>query len=104
MDIPPDIPVSAAQAGFQAREVSRGRESQQAGDAQAARSQSTTRSEVSDIVETTDQDVSVFADAEGTGSQGRSRPEAEEEETPADLERTGISTDESGRLHVDLEA
>lgn len=103
-DIPPDIAVSAAQSGFQARESTRARAAQRAGEAHAAASQARTNSEVSDIVETDDQDVSVFADAEGTGSQGRRRADETPVESGESDSAHGVTRDEDGQWHVDLDA
>jgi hypothetical protein len=104
-EIPPDISISAAQSTFQAREASKEREAQKAGDSHAAHTQARATSEVSDVVETADDDVAVFADAEGTGSQGRGEDADETSDEPADTPRpSGVTRDETGRWHVDLEA
>ena len=52
-----------------------------------------------------DADTAIFADAEGTGSQGRSfeEPGAEERQAP-ETSDNGISKDEDGQLHLDIEA
>ena len=104
-EIPPEIAISSAQTGFQAREASRDREARQAADSHAAQTQARTTSEVSDIVETGDDDVAVFADAEGTGSQGRTSAEEEPADEASAMPRSpGVTRDEDGRWHVDLEA
>ncbi|MGB2987074.1 MAG: hypothetical protein WBE26_14470 [Phycisphaerae bacterium] len=106
-EIPPDISSSAAQAGFQARETAKERDARRAGQAEAANRQAKSVTEAGDTVETTDADVAVFADAEGTGSQGRPFEEAEtgEQETAGGAdEKNGITKGDDGQLHVDLEA
>ncbi len=102
--IPSDIAASAAQAGFQAREVTKDREAHRAGQAHAATRQVKTVNDAGTTVETTDADTAVFTDAEGQGGQGR--PFEEEASPPADEPGSppGITTGEDGRTHVDLEA
>ncbi len=105
-EIPPDLASSAAQSGVQSREIAKEREARRAGQADAATRQVKTVDEAGSTVETTDDDVAVFTDAEGSGSQGRES----EQHTPAEAESTdkndgrGITKDDEGRLHVDLEA
>ncbi|RME36403.1 MAG: hypothetical protein D6788_11680 [Planctomycetota bacterium] len=105
-EIPPDIPSSAAQAGFQAREVAKEREARRAARTDAAQRQIRSVDETGETVETTDDDVAVFTNAEGTGSQGRAFEETGESATeePVSEESPGITQDEDGRFHVDLEA
>lgn len=106
-EIPPDIPASAAQAGFQARETAKDRDARRAGQADAVTKQARTVDESGNSVETTDADVAIFADTEGGGSQGRA---FEEEEENTESESTGakanggITKDQEGQLHLDLEA
>lgn len=86
--IPSDLPSSAAQAGYHARDVSKVR------DAERARQSTNTREAVkgveegSSTIETDDNDAAVYADAEGTGSKGRAHEEdllegAEDESQPS---------------------
>ncbi len=106
-EIPPDIPASAAQAGFQARETAKERDARRAGEAEVAKRQVKAVDESGATVDTADADVAIFADAEGTGSQGRAFQEEEEApEEDARKSRTadGITEDDDGQLHVDLEA
>ena len=77
-EIPPDIPSSAAQAGFQAREVAKERDARRVASSDAANRQAQSVDEAGRTVETTDDDVAIFADAEGTGSQGRAFEEEKE--------------------------
>lgn len=104
-EIPSDIASSAAQAGFKAQNVGKANEAERAGKVTAAQRQVKTVDEVEVTVETTDDNTKVFTDAEGTGSQGRSEEE-ETQEAQADDEQQpgGITTDEDGTQHVDLEA
>ncbi len=105
-EIPPELPSSAAQSGVQAREIAKEREARRAGQADAATRQVKTVDEAGSIVETTDDDVAVFTDAEGSGRQGR----AFEEDAPPKPEATddnaaaGITRGDDGQLHLDLEA
>ena len=105
-EIPPDIPSSAAQAGFQAREVAKERDARRSGQADAASRQVKTVDEAGSTVETTDADTAVFADAEGGGSEGRELAEGNAPEPePADgTGNDGITEGKDGQLHLDLEA
>lgn len=104
-EIPSDIASSAAQAGFKAHDVGKADDAERAGQANATRRQVRIVDEVEVTVETTDDNTKVFADAEGSGSQGRSE---EEQASTGEAEEAagppGITTDEDGTLHVDLEA
>lgn len=105
-EIPSDIASSAAQAGFKSEQVDKTRNAERAGQANAAKSQVKALDEVEDTVETTDDNTKVFSDAEGTGSQGRNLEEATEE--PDDQAEPagegGITTDDDGHQHLDMEA
>ncbi len=106
-DIPPDIAVSSAQAGFTAREVGKQRDARRAGQTQLAKRQVKSLDEASATVDTADGDTAVFTDAEGSGSQGRAtQEESAEQEEGDDLrsDRPGITRDDGGDLHLDLEA
>ncbi len=105
-EIPPDLPSSAAQTGVQAREIAKEREARRAGQADAATRQVKTVDEAGSTVETTDNDVAVFSDAEGSGSQGRAFEEGAppQPEAAGEDAGTGITQDDDGQLHVDLEA
>jgi len=54
-----------------------------------------------DVIENTDRDTQIYADAEGTGSQGRpfSEEESEEEE-----EQRGSADDDEGLGNLDVQA
>ena len=104
-EIPSDIASSAAQAGYQAREVGKERGARGAAQAHAANHQIKAVDESGSTVETEDADTRVFTDAEGGGSQGRAfEEEHPESETPADSPDKGITRDQDGQLHLDLEA
>ena len=105
-EIPSDIASSAAQAGFQAREVARDRDARSAAQSNAVDRQVKASGEADTTVETTDSDTQISADAEGTGSQGRNRQEEnpEQQDTPEKNTDNGITKDAKGRLHLDLEA
>ncbi len=103
--IPPDIASSAAQAGYQARDVGAARDAVRTGRADAAERQVKALDDASATVDTTDGDTAVFADSEGAGSQGREDqppPRGDDDATPEP--QGGVTRDESGRLHIDLEA
>ena len=105
-EIPPDISASASQAGFQAQEIAKERDARRAGQAEAVNRQAKTVTEAGSTVETTDADVAIFAESEGSGSQGRSFEEtgAAEPEAESGAADDGISHGEDGQLHVDLQA
>jgi len=106
-EIPSDIASSASQANIQARVIADNRGARNADTANAVNRQVKATEEADTTVDTADDNAKVFADAEGTGSQGRPFEEegapAEQEDTDA-LPHGGISRDETGRLHLDLEA
>ena len=104
-EIPSDIASSAAQAGYQAREVGKERGARGAAQAHAANHQIKALDESGSTVETEDADTQVFTDAEGGGSQGRAFEEEQpESEDPGTTPDRGVTRDEDGRLHLDLEA
>ena len=106
-DIPPDISISSAQAGFVAKEVAKERSARDTGPIQSANRQVKSLDEASATVDTEDADTAVFTDAEGTGSQGRSAKEDADQpgsDENADDGQSGITRDAKGQLHLDLEA
>ena len=105
-EIPSDIASSAAQAGYQARDVGKERAAGAAGQSNAARRQIKAVDEAGSTVDTEDADTQVFTDAEGSGSLGRPFEEeaAGEGEEAAGQDETGISQGEDGQVHLDLEA
>lgn len=106
-DIPP-IHASAVQAGFQARESGQARDARRNEQAQAANQQIKSVTDATGIVDTMDADNQVFADSEGAGSQGRSfeDPPTDDDQPGDDAggKHEGLTKDESGTLHIDLEA
>ena len=104
-EIPSDIAASAAQAGHHARDIAEARDARSSPTQQGAGPRVNKIDEAGEVVETDDRDTEVYADAEGTGSQGRSfeEGEPEQQEGEGQTER-GIITDESGQTHLDLEA
>ena len=105
-EIPSDIASSAAQAGYRAREVGQARGARSAAQANAVDRRVKAVDEADTTVDTDDADARVFADAEGSGSMGRPFEEegaAESEETP-EQSSEGITRDDDGQVHLDLEA
>ncbi len=105
-EIPSDIASSAAQTSSQAREVAKVRDARRAGQANAADRHIKAVDEAGSTVDTEDADTQVFADAEGSGSQGRPFDEGQtpEQEPTGDNASDGITRDDDGQLHLDLEA
>ena len=105
-EIPSNLASSAAQSGVQSREIARGREATRANTSAAADRQVKAVDEAGSTVDTEDADNRVFADSEGGGSQGRSFEEGKsaQSEESKDACNNGITTDDQGRLHLDLEA
>ena len=104
-DIPP-VHISAAQTGFQSREVGRQRDARRAEQAHAASAQVKSVTDQGVTVDTTDADNQVFVNSEGAGSQGRAFDESTEGDAdshPDPAPPQGITQDEQGRLHIDLE-
>ena len=105
-EMPSDIPASAAQAGYQAREVSRGRDARSAQIANASNRRARAVDEAGNTVDTEDSDNQVFADAENAGGQGRPFEDGDstDADDAAEKPKIGITKDGDGHLHVDLEA
>ncbi len=105
-EIPADITSSAAQAGYLSRDVANAREARRIAQANASNRQTKAIDDAVDVVETSDADSQVSTDSEGAGSQGRAydgEPESEPE-TSAENTTEGITRDDDGQLHLDLEA
>ncbi len=105
---PPNVAGSAAQAGFQQAEVAKARDAHRAGQGSAARRTVKAIDDAGTTIETTDDDTAVFSDAEGGGGQGRATGEESSEghesgERSAEADG-GISTDSSGKKHLDIQA
>ena len=106
-EIPSDIASSAAQAGFQARQVAKERDAHRAGSVDAAERQVKAVDEADSTVDTEDGDTAVFTNAEGQGSEGRSFEDlADENLAEQDEARppNGVSTDDDGQTHLDIQA
>ncbi len=105
-EMPTNIASSAAQAGFQSREVGKARDATTAGQANAATRQTNAVSQPGETVETDDADSRVFTESEGAGGQGRQLDDdstgAKDDGAPPSSE--GITQGDDGRLHLDLEA
>ena len=104
--IPSDIAGSSLQAGFQARNVAGARDAERAAQSATAKEANKAVDQAGETVETDDRDSQVYADAEGTGSQGRAHEEELVEEGTSDGAR---ETDEElpgdeDRPHLDIEA
>ena len=105
-DAPSPIASSTAGAPLQAHEAVEGHEARRAGQHHAVRRQAQIVNDAGDIVETTDADARVFADTEGSGSQGRELNDqaAGEEGGQAAASPGGITIDADGQFHLDLSA
>lgn len=107
-EIPSDIAGSAAQAGFQAREVGRQRDATRTGQAHAAQQQTRAVTEASELVDTAELGTRVFSDAEGGGGQGRAFESSPEEETSSELDSNGSQDTPGGpgdaRPRLDIQA
>jgi len=104
-EIPSDIASSAAGAPIQSREVTRAKEASRAAQSHATERQVRSLDEADATVDTDDADTQIFSDSEGGGSLGRdlsgdesARGSEEQRASP------GISTDEDGQTHLDLQA
>lgn len=107
--IPSNIAISSLQAAYQARQVTETQQSDRATGDQAALKQVQAASQAGETVGVADEDTAVFADSQGTGSEGRST----EDEKP--LDETGLDApedDDAGAtggpplegMHLDLQA
>jgi hypothetical protein len=105
-EIPADLPASAAQSGVQAREVAKERDARRTGQIETASRQTKAIDEAGSTVETTDGDVAIFSDAEGSGSEGRESEEQTADQQKSDDQATsgGFAKGDDGLLHIDLEA
>ncbi len=103
--IPSDIAGSSAQAGFQARDVARVRDSERVGQAHSSNRTAKAVDEAGNTVETEDGDTAVFADAEGAGSKGRSHEEEVlDDVAEQDHEPEGPLGTDDGQPHLDIQA
>lgn len=81
--IPPPIVVSGIGASYAAERLASNREAQEAADADARSRESRTVSEAGETVDATDEDMAVFSDSAGLGSQGREDTDASPEDENA---------------------
>lgn len=112
-EIPSHIASSAAQAGFQAREVAKERDANRAAESQSADKRIKALGEADGTVEADDADTAVFSDAEGAGSQGREESPSDDESLMNDSGDEGVVEERvrpTGRAggeeppHLDIEA
>jgi hypothetical protein len=99
------VGASAAQAGYQAREAAKAKDAVGADRANAKDRQVKALDESSSTVETEDGDTQVYTDAEGSGSQGRPFEEqgTGEDGVADEKESDGVTRDDEGQLHLDIE-
>ena len=105
-EIPSDIASSAAGTGYQAQQAGGARAANRAAQTGAVDRQVKALNDQDVTVETTDGDAQVFADSEGGGSQGRSLEEDGDasDDDSTEASKGGVTEDDDGQLHVDLEA
>ena len=99
--IPSDIAGSSLQAGFQARNVAKARDAERAQQASASSDRTKGVDAAGETVETSDKDAQVYADAEGTGSQGRM---SEEELLEEDESQDSSDDPPDDQTHLDVQA
>jgi len=105
-DSPSPIASSSAGAPLQARDLIDAGEARRAGQHHAIKRQVQSLNDAEATVETSDADARVFADTEGTGSQGRHLDDegtAQHGNHDSQSQR-GFTVDVDGQLHLDLEA
>ena len=98
--MPPNLVGPILQSSVMQGQLSSLRDTQEAQRASAERRHTAAVDAQDSTVETTDNDTQVYADAEGTGSQGRAFSETPEQQEPAESEQGG---EVEGR-NIDLEA
>ncbi len=103
-EIPSHLASSVAGSPLQSREVAKEQEARRSGAADAAQRQIKQVGELDNTVEAGDADTAVFSDAEGAGSQGRSEEESQESPDTQPDTPGGVTTDEDGHVHLDIEA
>lgn len=106
--IPSNIAISSLQAAYQARQVADTQQTDRATGDQAAIKQVQAASQAGETVGVADEDTAVFADSQGTGSEGRSTDEPGNESS---LEEGGDSAEQAvdvspplGEPHLDIRA
>lgn len=101
--VPPNLAASVLQSGLTQRHVSTVHDTDRNQRASADRQQVRAADERGSTVETAEDATAVFADAEGSGSQGRAFREGEEEEQPPTTAPEPDPDQEEGRI-IDFEA
>jgi len=103
--IPSDIAASSLQAGYQAREAAKIGQKERSGHGGPDGARTRRVDDAGEVVETSDNDTQVYADAEGAGSQGRS-PEDEIDDTTPDNQHDNdaATNDADPGAHLDLQA
>ncbi len=105
--VAPQIVGTFLQAHHQQHQVSGVRDTEENRKANASREQARISDQAEHSVETADNDTRVHPDATGSGSQGRAfegESGAAEEQELLEEEATGITTDEDGQTHLDIQA
>ncbi len=106
-EIPSGLGASAAQAGSTSRDVASSRDADAANRTDAGNRRTKAIEQAGSAVDTEDGDTQVFSESEGTGSQGRALEGDETPDQPDDQapgEPPGLTRDNDGHVHLDLEA
>jgi len=104
-EIPSHIASSAAGAPLQSSETAKARDARRAGQANAAERQVKSIDDADTTVDAGDEDSQVFTDSEGAGSFGRELSDEPGESSPDQPSgQSGITTDDDGTTHLDLQA
>ncbi len=102
--IPPNLVGPIVQSGAAQKQAARALEGEREQQSNAVVAGKKMSEQAADTVGEADNDSRVHADAEGSGSQGRSEGEEHAESKHDDNADAGIRRDDDGQLHVDLEA
>ncbi len=106
-EIPSGLGASAAQAGFAARDVASSRDADAANRTDARDRRTKAIDQAGSAVDTEDGDTQVFSESEGSGGQGRALEGDQTSDEPDDQDSgdaPGVTRDDQGHLHLDLEA
>ena len=103
--IPPNLVGPIIQAAAAQQSASRILESERGQQTSAADAGSKARDRKTESVDEAVSDTQVYAESEGSGSQGRAYSDTEEDNSAGDAtDKPGVSRDQDGNLHIDLEA
>jgi hypothetical protein len=105
--IPPNLAGAILQAGVQQQNVARVQDSEREQQENAALKGAQRSEHASEAIGDQDDETQVNSDSEGAGSQGRAFQSSDDDPATTDDSATsagGISRDEDGQLHIDLEA